>query len=59
MSSTPAPPASPVLSVDGATPRSIPTIYESNGPKVITNYNASEDQPLPASAADLVKVLHN
>ena len=56
MSSTPAPPASPVLSVDGATPRHIPVVYESDGPKVMTKYNAPEDQPLPALPADSVKV---
>lgn len=45
MSSTPAPLASPVPSVDGATPR---LLYESDERKVITNYRAPEEKDLPA-----------
>ena len=56
MSSTPAPPASPVLSVDGATPRGVPPAYESGRPKVVTNYNAPADQTPLALSADLQKV---
>ena len=55
MSLTPAPPASPVLSLDGATPYGIPFRNETDGPKVVTKFSATEDQPRP-QPADLVKV---
>ena len=56
MSSTPAPPASPVLSVDGTTPRAVPLAYESDRSKVVTSYADPVDQPSLALSADLQKV---
>lgn len=52
LSSTPAPLASPVLSVDGATPHSIPLFYEKDNPKVVTKYDNSDT----VVTADLGKV---
>lgn len=41
LSSTPAPLASPVLSVDGATPHSVPLLHEKDIPKVVTKVDNS------------------
>ncbi|XP_068733757.1 WD repeat-containing protein 47-like isoform X2 [Montipora capricornis] len=59
LSSTPAPEASPVLSVDGATPRGIPFDYESVPSKVGRNYNTSAEQPLSDIQPDLMKDKEN
>jgi len=52
LSSTPAPLASPVLSVDGATPHSVPLSHEKDIPKVVTKVDNSG----AVAAADSGKV---
>lgn len=56
LSTTPAPPASPVLSVDGATPHGIPLVYEKDKPKFSTKYSDTDEPSQPVVAADLEKV---
>lgn len=54
MTSTPAPPASPVLSVDGTTPRGLPASKAVDVPNVVTKIGGTAgEQPLPS---DVVKV---
>ena len=54
MTSTPAPPASPVLSVDGTTPRGLPASKAVDGPNVVTKTSGTAgEQPMPS---DVVKV---
>ena len=54
MTSTPAPPASPVLSVDGTTPRGLPASKAVDGPNVVTKIGGTAgEQPMPS---DVVKV---
>ena len=54
MTSTPAPPASPVLSVDGTTPRGLPASKAVDGPNVVTKIGGTGgEQPMPS---DVVKV---
>ena len=54
MTSTPAPPASPVLSVDGTTPRGLPASNAMDGLNVVAKSGGTGgEQPLPS---DVVKV---
>ena len=54
MTSTPAPPASPVLSVDGTTPGGLPASNAMDGPNVVTKrVGTAGEQPMPS---DMVKV---
>ena len=54
MTSTPAPPASPVLSVDATTPRGVPASKAVDGPNVVTKIGGTAgEQPMPS---DVVKV---
>lgn len=59
LSSTPAPLASPILHVDGATPPcGIPLGYVKETPKFVAECNRTESPMLPLSAADTVMVCY-
>ena len=54
MTSTPAPPASPVLSVDGITPRGLSASKAVDGPNIVTKIGGTAgEQPM---SSDVVKV---
>lgn len=59
MSSTPAPMASPVLSVDGATPRGVSLVDERDKPIAVPKYNDTDDQSQPVLAADSGQVCNH
>ena len=56
MSSTPAPPASPVLSVDGGTPSGLPLGYGESISNKVAHYSTEGEYPQPNSGVDSTKV---